>query len=210
MSLRLILARHGQTPSNVDHVLDSAPPGPPLTQLGSAQASALARRLEHDGTIAAVHASTAVRAQQTAAPLAAALGLDVQVTEGVHEVFCGDLEGRSDVAARQDFDAVSRAWYAGDLAARLPGGESALDVRERFLPTVERITAAATGSVVLVSHGAAIRMAASALLDAPPKYPFLVNTGLVILERTPDGWALEHWDEDLPPAGDVTAGAPAE
>ncbi len=210
MSLRLILARHGQTQSNVDRVLDSAPPGPPLTQLGSAQASALARRLEQDGTITAVHASTAVRAQQTAAPLAAALGLEVDVVEGVHEVFCGDIEGRADTEAREQFEAVFRAWYAGDLAVPLPGGESALDVRERFLPAVERITAAATGSVVLVSHGAAIRIAASALTGVPPKHAYLVNTGLVIVERTPDGWALEHWDEDLPPAGDVTAGAPAE
>ncbi len=39
----------------------------------------------------------AVRAQQTAAPVAAAHGLDVGVVEGVQEIFCGDLEGRSDV-----------------------------------------------------------------------------------------------------------------
>jgi len=32
--------------------------------------------------------------------------LTVEVVPGVHEVFCGDLEGRSDEAAREMFDEV--------------------------------------------------------------------------------------------------------
>jgi probable phosphoglycerate mutase len=44
-SLRLLLVRHGQTESNVNVVLDSLPPGPPLTQLGRQQAAELAERL---------------------------------------------------------------------------------------------------------------------------------------------------------------------
>lgn len=35
--MRLILIRHGQTPSNVEHFLDTAVPGPGLTELGSQQ-----------------------------------------------------------------------------------------------------------------------------------------------------------------------------
>jgi len=84
--------------------------------------------------VTAVYASTAVRAQQTAAPLAARLGLSVEVVDGVHEVFCGDLEGRADEAAREMFDEVYTAWADGDLGRRLPGGESAIELRERFLP----------------------------------------------------------------------------
>ncbi|HEY0805657.1 MAG TPA: histidine phosphatase family protein, partial [Pseudonocardiaceae bacterium] len=40
--LRLILARHGQTDANIRMVLDSRPPGPPLTELGHRQADELA------------------------------------------------------------------------------------------------------------------------------------------------------------------------
>jgi broad specificity phosphatase PhoE len=207
---RLILARHGQTAANIGRVLDSAPPGPPLTALGRAQALALGRRLAAE-RIHGVHASVAVRAQQTAHPVAAAHGHEVQVVEGVHEVFCGDLEGRADDDAREQFDAVYGAWLAGDLHACLPGGESALDLRARFLPAVERVTAGVDGTVVLASHGAAIRLAAAAMLGEDAETQYVPNTGLVILTGTPStGWSLEHWDTAAPVVGDVTAGGPPD
>ena len=208
--MRLVLARHGQTPSNVSHVLDSRPPGPSLTALGRAQAAALGERLA-GWDVTAVHASRAVRAQETAAPVAAAHGLAVDVVDGVHEVDCGDLEGRGDAEARALFDAMYRAWWSGDLDARLPGGESALDLRARYLPVVERLTAGASGAVVLVSHGAAMRVAAGALLGDTVETQYVPNTGLVVLAPTATGWALERWDtpEDLPVTTTPAADTPA-
>ncbi|MBW0116964.1 histidine phosphatase family protein [Pseudonocardia abyssalis] len=207
---RLILARHGQTDSNARRILDSAPPGPPLNALGLAQAAALGERLRGE-RIDVVHASVATRAQETATPVAATRGLDVGVVEGVHEVFCGDLEGRADDHARERFEAVYAAWLAGDLGAHLPGGESALDLRTRFLPAVEEITDGVDGTVLLASHGAAIRLASAALLGDTAETTYVPNTGLVILTGTPaTGWTLEHWDTAAPVVGDVTAGGPAD
>jgi probable phosphoglycerate mutase len=203
---RLILARHGQTDSNVTKALDSRPPGAPLNELGLAQAATLGERLAGE-RISAVHASTATRAQQTATPVAAAHGLDVQVVEGVQEVFCGDLEGRADEEARRLFDETYHAWWNGDLDAHLPGGESANDLRARYVPVVEAISDGAPDTVVLVSHGAAIRLAAAALLGDTAETQYVPNTGLVILRGTAAGWTLEHWDEAPPMPGDVTAGA---
>ena len=207
--MRLVLARHGRTAANADHVLDSRPPGAPLDELGRAQAEGLGRRLA-DHPVRAVHASRAIRAQQTAAPVAAAHGLAVGVVDGVHEVSIGDLEGRSDEAAFEAFFEVYHAWWRGELDARLPGGESALDLRARFLPAVERLTADGDGDVVLVSHGAAIRMAAAALLGDTVETWYVPNAGLVVLRREERGWVLESWDTAEPVRGDVTAGgAPA-
>jgi broad specificity phosphatase PhoE len=203
--VRLVMARHGETAANVQHMLDTRPPGMPLNERGHAQAAALGARLAAD-PVSAVHASVAVRAQQTAAPVAAAHGLDVTVVDGVHEVFCGELEGRSGRAALERFMAVYEAWWVGDLDARLPGGESARDVRDRFLPALDGILDGASGDIVLVSHGAAIRLAAAALLGDTAETRFLPNTGLVVLRPDGDGWALEHWDGAMPVAGDVTAG----
>jgi probable phosphoglycerate mutase len=209
MSVRLVMARHGETPANAQHILDSRPPGMPLNERGQAQAAALGARLAAD-PVSAVYASVAVRAQQTAAPVAEAHDLDVQVIDGVHEVFCGELEGRSGRVALERFMAVYEAWWTGDLEARLPGGESAHDVRDRFLPALDRILDGASGDVVLVSHGAAIRLAAAALLGDTAETRFLPNTGLVTLRPENGGWTLEHWDGATPIAGDVTAGgAPA-
>jgi broad specificity phosphatase PhoE len=207
--VRLVMARHGETAANAQHVLDTRPPGMPLNARGLAQATALGERLAAE-PVTAVHASVAIRAQQTAAPVAAAHDLDIQVADGVHEVFCGDLEGRSGRAALEAFMAVYEAWWTGDLDARLPGGESAHDVRARFLPTLDRILDGARGDVVLVSHGAAIRLAAAALLGDTGETRYVPNTGLVVLRPDGAGWALEHWDGAEPVAGDVTAGgAPA-
>ena len=207
--MRLVLVRHGRTTANASRVLDSRPPGAPLDELGRAQADLLAERLA-DHPVRAVHASQAIRTQQTAAPVAAAHGLAVEVVDGVHEVSIGDLEGRSDEAALETFFEVYNAWWRGELDARLPGGESALDLRARFLPAVERIVGADDGDVVLVSHGAAIRMAAAALLGDTVETWYVPNAGLVVLRREPQSWVLESWDTAEPVRGDVTAGgAPA-
>ena len=146
--------------------------------------------------------------------MAAAHGLEVEVIDGVHEVLVGDLEGRSDDAALEAFRDVYDAWWRGELDARLAGGESALDLRSRYLPAVDRIVADVDGSgdgdgdfdVVLVSHGAAIRLAAAALLGDTAETWYVPNTGLVVLRPTPGGWELEDWDTAEPVAKDVTAG----
>lgn len=202
---RLILIRHGQTQSNVIRALDSAPPGPPLTELGRAQAAVLGERLASE-PITAVYASTAIRAQETAAPVAAAHGLPVQVVDGVHEVFCGDLEGRSDVASREEFDRVYHAWWEGDLDAHIPGGESAHDLRARFLPALEQLLDSASDTIVVVSHGAAVRLVAAALLGDTAETQYVPNTGVIILRAGPEGWTLEHWDDAPAVVGDVAAG----
>ncbi|HEX4247307.1 MAG TPA: histidine phosphatase family protein [Pseudonocardia sp.] len=214
----MVLVRHGQTMSNVLKSLDSRPPGPPLNELGTAQAEALGLAMGVE-PVTAVYASTAVRAQQTAAPLAARLGLPVQVVDGVHEVFCGDLEGRADEAAREQFDEVYAAWADGDLSRRLPGGESALELRERFLPVVAELWArhAATPDrvLVLVSHGAAIRLAAGALIGEYADTRYVPNAGRVVLapldppagSAGAGGWLLKSWDEGSPVEGDSTGGA---
>lgn len=211
----LILVRHGQTDSNVNKTLDTVLPGAPLNQLGQAQARAAAAGFT-GLDVAAVYSSMATRAQQTAAPIAATVGLEVQLVAGVHEVFCGDLEGRSDEDARAQFDEVYAAWADGDLNRRLPGGESAQDLRDRYLPVVAQLWTRHTDEpdrpIVLVSHGAAIRMAAAALLGETAETEYVPNAGRVELAPlsdapTPGAWRLKSWEQGSPEPGDVTGGA---
>jgi probable phosphoglycerate mutase len=205
VTARLLLVRHGQTTSNLNMVLDSRPPGPPLTDLGRNQARELAGALA-DEPVVAVHASTAVRAQQTAAPLAARHGLSVSVLDGVHEVFLGDLEGHDSQEALAEFARVFGCWLGGDLAVPMPGGETGQQVLDRYLGAVHRVTDHQDGSVVVVSHGGAIRLAALALAQGVQpelaRAGLLPNTGRVVLERdpaTPTGWRCVAWSGlDLP------------
>ncbi|MGE0298663.1 histidine phosphatase family protein [Pseudonocardia sp.] len=204
-SSRLYLIRHGRTDANVRGALDSVPPGEPLDETGHAQAHALAARLR-GAPIRAVYASHAIRAQQTAAPLAAALDLGVLLLDGIHEVFVGDLEGREDRPAREAFEVVYQRFWTGDLGARMPGGESAAELRARFLPAVDKVMDGAEGDVVLVSHGAAIRLAAAALLGDTALTSYVPNTGVVVLRPGGPRWELEHWDPAPRRPRDVTAG----
>ncbi|HEV7907890.1 MAG TPA: histidine phosphatase family protein [Pseudonocardiaceae bacterium] len=195
--MRLVLVRHGQTASNVAKVLDTLPPGPPLTELGEQQALDLAEALA-DEPVIAVYASTALRAQQTAAPVAARHGLQVKVVDGVHEVYVGELEGRTDRPSWEGYHRTVTAWAEGDLDFPFPGGESGRDVVDRFLTTVREIRERhEDGTVVLVSHGGAARMAALALAaNVEPSLAenvLLPNTGRIALEADGDGWRCVSW-----------------
>jgi probable phosphoglycerate mutase len=196
--LRLVLARHGETTANHAGVLDTRLPGHPLTELGHRQAAALAAALA-DEPVVAVYASRALRTQQTAAPLAAHHGVEVQVLPGVHEVSIGVLEGRSEPADHRALHEVYHAWHAGDLDVALPGGETGKQVLDRYLADVAQIRAAHRGgTAVLVSHGAATRLAVVALaanVDGGFAGPRLLpNTGTVLLAADGAGWRCLRWD----------------
>ncbi len=196
--LRLVLVRHGQTTANATDVLDTRLPGHPLTEEGHRQAAELAQRLAGEPVVA-VYASRALRAQQTARPVAARHRLVVQILDGVHEVFVGDLEGRRGAQAHHTLHELYRAWHSGDLEAARPGGESGKQVLDRYLADVAAIRSVhRAGTAVLVSHGAATRLAVVALASnvdgsfAGPR--FLSNAATVQLEADGTGWRCLRWD----------------
>jgi broad specificity phosphatase PhoE len=199
VTLRLMLVRHGQTTANAAGILDTQLPGHALTEEGHRQAEQLAQRLAGEPVVA-VYASRAVRAQQTAQPIAAQHGLATQNLSGVHEVFLGDLEGRGALEDHQTLHELYRAWHSGDLRAARPGGESGKEVLDRYLADVAAIRSAHwDGTVVLVSHGAAIRLAVVALAAnvdgafAEPRY--LPNAAAILLEADQTGWRCLRWDD---------------
>jgi len=196
-TLRLMLVRHGQTESNVHHRLDSRPPGPPLTPQGRRQAMELAEVLAAEPVVA-VYASVAVRARQTAAPIADRHGLGVRLTDGLHEVFCGDFEYSNERADIEAFIGVYRAWHAGDLELSVPGGESGRQVLDRFLPAVSRIRGEhADGVVVVVSHSAALRLVGCTLasnVSGPfADSHFVPNCHAITLEADGEAWRCLDW-----------------
>lgn len=192
-----MLARHGRTASNVLRKLDTAPPGAPLDDVGRQQAENLADELSAEPVVA-VYSSVAVRARQTAAPIAARHGLRARITAGVQEVFCGDYEGSNALADVEAFLGVYRSWHEGDLDRPIPGGDTGRGVLDRFLPVVTRLRAEhADGVAVLVSHGAALRLVAAVLspnVDAAfADAHLLPNCATIVLEADGDGWRCLSW-----------------
>ncbi|MET3919492.1 histidine phosphatase family protein [Arthrobacter sp. UYEF20] len=213
--MRLLLIRHGQTPGNVLGQLDTAHPGPGLTELGERQAAALARALANE-QIDLIFASTLIRTQITAAPLATVRGLGVEVLPGLREIEAGALEKLTDRESHLRYLGTVFGWAAGELDRRMPAGPSGHEFFERYDASIERIAAAAAGAgnagtVAVVSHGAAIRVwAGLRASDMEPDFAarhVLANTGIVALEGDPDdGWRLIHWDDS--PVGGLSLADP--
>lgn len=195
--MRLLLIRHGQTPSNVAGALDTAFPGAGLTELGERQAQAVPDALMHHA-FAGVYASRLVRTQLTASPLAEIAQREVQVKEGFEEILAGEIEMRSDLASQRRYMEVLFEWAGGDLSASLPRGESGHAFLERYRAAVADVVSAhdENDTVAVFSHGAAIRSFVEAETQASRqgRAEHLDNTGMVELVGDPDsGWTLVQW-----------------
>lgn len=196
--MRLLLIRHAETSDNVDRVVGSRLPGPPLTSTGRAQARDLGARLAHAPAV--VHSSQARRAVETAEAVAAALGVPHVPVDGLHEIDAGDLEGRSFDDALEGYAGTMQGWWT-DPDARIPGGESGSEFIERFDRAVTGVVDGAPDDAVVavVSHEAAICVWATNVatnLDAAfSRTHGITNTGVVELEGSPqDGWVATSWD----------------
>lgn len=199
--MRLLLIRHGQTPSNVIGALDTAFPGADLTELGMRQAAAVPGVLEGDG-VAGVYASTLVRTQLTAAPLARARGMDFAIEEGLEEISAGDLELRNDKEAILGYVHTVSGWIEGDLDRAMPGGPDGHHFVGRYEGALRRIARAHAGDdlVAVFSHGAAIRVFTTLAVGLSTEQAsdlHIANTGASLLEGDPDaGWELRRWVSD--------------
>lgn len=190
--MRLILIRHGQTRANVEHLLDTAFPGEPLTPHGHGQARALVEAIAHE-EIHALYASTLTRAQQTAAPLAAQRGLVTSVIDGIQEIAAGVEEMSPDW---ETYVSMLASWSLDNLDAKLEGGESAREFLTRFDDAVARIEAAGHERAALVSHGAALRVwALYRDLTFPHSHARpLHNTEWIVMNGgMASGWRIESW-----------------
>lgn len=195
--VRLLLIRHGQTPANVRGELDTRAPGPGLTGLGQQQAEALPAQLA-GRAVDAIFVSSLVRTHLTAAPLAAARGLQPVELADLREIEAGELEGRRDDAAVRQYHELLASWIRGETSAVLPGAYDGATFFERYDGAVREVASTTTGVAVVVSHGAAIRTwAGSRATNVDAEFvtaELLDNTGVVELEGGPDaGWTCLAW-----------------
>ncbi len=223
MTTRILFVRHAQSTANVLRVLDALAPGPNLTEAGREQARALGKSLA-DVPMNRLYASTVIRTQQTAAPLAKARDLPVHVLAGLREIEAGDLEQRGDHASILRYVETVMRWARGgpgDLAEPIPGGPDGHAFFLRFDTAIAQIERELreeiegsddgddTATAVVFSHGASIRVwAASRCANIPNTYGAdheLYNTGTVVVEKAPGGtWQMIEWNVGDPGSGDGT------
>ena len=109
----------------------------------------------------------------------------------------------------REFNTIYQRWHEGDVDVPMPGGETASQVLHRYLPVITQLRLryldddAFDGDIVMVSHGAAIRLASAVLAGVDGSFALdhhLGNTEAVVLAPITDGrWSCVHWGTLTPP-----------
>ncbi|WHM38938.1 bifunctional RNase H/acid phosphatase [Streptomyces sp. BPTC-684] len=169
-----VLLRHGETALTPEKRFSgSGGSDPELSAAGRRQADQVAAALAARGTIQAVVSSPLRRCRETAAAVAARLGLDVRVEDGLRETDFGAWEGLTFAEVRERYGDDLDAWLASPKAAPTGGGESFATVSRRVSATRDRLLTAYEGrTVLLVTHVTPVKTLVRLALGAPPESLF--------------------------------------
>ena len=171
----LLLIRHGETQAAVrgeSFPMVDGQGDPALRPEGHAQAIAVGERLKTQA-ISAIYVTTMQRTHQTAAPLAAHLGLTPIVEPDLREVFLGDWDGGEFRFRAAENDPAFLRARANEEWGELPGAETTQALQNRVRRGLQRIGDAHPGqTVAVVVHGGVV---AAALAIASGSRGFAFN-----------------------------------
>ncbi|MGY0066975.1 bifunctional RNase H/acid phosphatase [Streptomyces sp. QTS137] len=169
-----VLLRHGETPLTPrKRFSGSGGSDPSLSDVGREQAERTAAALARRGTIQAVVASPLARTRETAGVVAARLGLEVAVDDGLRETDFGAWEGLTFAEVRERHPDDLNAWLSSPDAEPTGGGESFAATATRITAARDRLVAAYAGrTVLLVTHVTPIKTLIRLALGAPPEALF--------------------------------------
>ena len=161
--LELYLVRHGQTDLSRENRFCGSI-DPPLNDVGQRMAEAFGVAYATKPWDA-IYCSPSTRAQQTAAALAARVGVEVITEEGLREIAYGEWESLRHEDVRAQWPEAYAYWAADTASRGTPSGETAFQVAARAAPVIERLRARhPAGRVLVVSHKATLRILTCALL----------------------------------------------
>ncbi|MGA5562768.1 bifunctional RNase H/acid phosphatase [Streptomyces platensis] len=169
-----VLLRHGETALTPEKRFSgSGGTDPELSAAGRRQAEATATALAARGSIQAVVSSPLRRCRETAQAVAARLGLEVRIEEGLRETDFGAWEGLTFAEVRERFPEDLDAWLGSARVAPTGGGESFAAVARRVAVARDKLLARYAGkTVLLVTHVTPVKMLVRLALGAPPESLF--------------------------------------
>jgi 2,3-bisphosphoglycerate-dependent phosphoglycerate mutase len=167
----ILLVRHGESQAAREDrpfALVDGQGDPPLAEFGERQAERVGERLGHED-LDGLYVTNLRRTHQTAAPLAARLGLTPVVEPGLREIMLGEWEGglfRIRVAER---DPLAEEMYETERWDVIPGAESTEAFASRIREAIERLAAKHVDRRIAVfTHGGVIGQVVSMASGARP------------------------------------------
>ncbi|QDY76529.1 bifunctional RNase H/acid phosphatase [Streptomyces qinzhouensis] len=169
-----VLLRHGETALTPEKRFSGSGGGDPvLSPAGQRQAEAVAAALAARGTVQEIVSSPLKRCRETAEAVAARLGLDVRIEDGLRETDFGAWEGLTFAEVQQRYPEDLAAWLSSAKAAPTGGGESFTAVSRRVAAARDRLLGRSAGrTVLLVTHVTPIKTLVRLALGAPPESLF--------------------------------------
>ena len=195
----ILLVRHGESEPVIegrDHDLTDGHGDPALSPEGRAQAERVGERLAGH-PIDAIYVTSLRRTAETAAPLAARLGIEPKVEADLREVHLGEWEAGLFRQKTAERDPVAVRMMTEQSWEVVPGAEKDADFNARVRAGLERIVAAHPDQlVVVVAHGGTIgALLAQATGSQPFAFGLLDNAAISTLVVTPERWILRRFND---------------
>jgi len=198
-SAALLLVRHGESEEadvGRPFALVDGHGDPGLAPQGRVQAQAVCARLASEGVDAVVVTSLR-RTTETAAPLAARLGVDPLVERDLREVNLGEWEGGAYRQRVIEGDPLARELFERQRWDVIPGAESNEALAARVRGAIERIAVAHAGRRVAVfAHGGTI---GTVLALASGSEPFAFvgadNGSISEVVVSPGRWVVRRYND---------------
>lgn len=198
--MRLYFARHGESTANLLHVFSNRQADHLLTEKGRRQVRSLAGKLIGQ-SIHLAYSSPVPRAVESAEIIAEELQISYTIAEALREFDVGELEGRSDASAWQQFSDLIGQWLKqGCLTEKIRGGESYQEIKQRFTPFIQQLITTCGNpdqNILLISHGGLLRIMLPEIIqnidhEFTGSHP-LGNTDLVTTELVGEALICREW-----------------
>jgi len=197
--MKLYFVSHGESEANIQHVISNYGSHFGLTEHGRQQVQVLSERLKNM-PITTMYSSPVLRAMDTADILYQALDLPYRVTEALREYHCGVLEGKSDEASWRLHRQYYEDWsLRHDYLSKPEGGESFVDIQNRFVPFIESLQRHDEEDILLVGHGGLFHLMLPLILsnidDDFVRDHHISHTECVVAELQADGFKCLQWGD---------------
>ncbi|SKC72960.1 histidine phosphatase family protein [Maledivibacter halophilus] len=181
---KLYLIRHGETQWNCESKTQGCR-NIQLTKLGIMQGKLLANKLQRENEdFIKIYSSDLDRCYFTAKLISEKIHVDVEVNKKLREMSFGAWEGLTLSQIEKGYSKEYIRWRREPHTASIPKGENLKIVQNRCLNTVKKILNIHNdGSIIIVSHGVAIKTILLGILGIDLKYFYNITLGNASLNK---------------------------
>jgi broad specificity phosphatase PhoE len=163
---KLFIIRHGETEFNRLNIVQGSGVDTPLNEIGLKQARAF-HAFYKEYPFEHVFTSALTRSQQSVAGFIEN-STPHTILPQLNEISWGDFEGKQQTPEQKAiYWEIINKWNNGDLHAKIPNGESPIEIQERQKQALDIILNQPASEILICMHGRAMKSLLCLLLNEP-------------------------------------------